>query len=116
MKANQLPDEFLTLVAEKFHMLSDSTRLAILRCLMEGKELNVTQIVTASGRGLANVSKHLKLLAEAKMITRRKDGSFVLYRLDDPVLEKICALVCDSLRRDLEGEMKRNKRLLKARR
>ncbi len=108
-----LPDEFLSLVAEKFQMLSDPSRLAILRCLMEGGELNVSQIVTASGRGLANVSKHLKLLAEARMVTRRKEGPYVLYELDDPVLQKICTLVCDSLRRDLEAEMKRNKRLLR---
>jgi DNA-binding transcriptional ArsR family regulator len=111
--STQLPDELLTLVAEKFRMLSDTTRLAILRCLMDGGELNVSEIVTRSGRGLANVSKHLKLLAEVRLITRRKQGSFVLYKLDDPVLQKVCSLVCDSLRRDLEAAMKRNKRLLK---
>jgi hypothetical protein len=46
-------------------------------------------------------------------VTRRKDGAFVLYRLDDPVLEKICDLVCDSLRRDLEAEVRKSERLLK---
>ena len=81
-------DEFLGLVAAKFRMLSDPTRLAILDCLMHQGELNVSQIVDVTGRGLANVSKHLKLLAEAKLISRRKHGSFVLYRLDDPVLKK----------------------------
>ncbi|HJQ79556.1 MAG TPA: metalloregulator ArsR/SmtB family transcription factor [Lacipirellulaceae bacterium] len=106
-------DEFLGLVAAKFRMLSDRTRLAILDCLMHQGELNVGQIVDATGRGLANVSKHLKLLAETKLISRRKHGSFVLYRLDDPVVEKICELVCDSLRRELEGEVRRNKQLLK---
>jgi ArsR family transcriptional regulator len=111
--STQLPDELLSLVAEKFRMLSDTTRLAILRCLMDGGELNVSEIVTRSGRGLANVSKHLKLLADARLISRRKQGSFVLYKLDDPILQKICSLVCDSLRRDLEAEMRRNKRLLK---
>jgi DNA-binding transcriptional ArsR family regulator len=114
-KSTPLPDELLALVADKFHMLSDATRLAILRCLMDGGELNVSEIVTCSGRGLANVSKHLKLLAEARLVTRRKEGSFVLYKLDDPILQKICSLVCDSLRRDLVAEMKKNKGLLKKR-
>ncbi|MBA3483613.1 MAG: helix-turn-helix transcriptional regulator [Pirellulales bacterium] len=113
MKSAPLPDELLLLVAEKFRMLSDSTRLAILRCLMDGKESNVSEIVARTGRELANVSKHLKMLAEARLISRRKEGSFVLYKLDDPVLQKICSLVCDSLRRDLEAEVKRNKRILK---
>jgi ArsR family transcriptional regulator len=106
-------DEFLGLVAAKFRMLSDPTRLAILDCLMHRGELNVGQIVDATGREFANVSKHLKLLAETKLISRRKHGSFVLYRLDDPVLKKICELVCDSLRRELESEVRRNKQLLK---
>jgi len=112
VKRKQMPDELLLLMAEKFRMLSDPSRLAILRCLMEGKELNVSQLVAMTGRELANVSKHLKQMADARLLSRRKEGSFVLYRLDDPVLEKICELVCDSLRRDLEAEMKRNRKLL----
>ena len=68
---------------------------------MEQGELNVGQIVSASGRSVANVSKHIEHLSEARMLVRRKEGSFVLYRLDDPVLKKICELVCDSLRREL---------------
>jgi ArsR family transcriptional regulator len=115
VKQKTIPDELLVLMAEKFRMLSDPTRLAILRCLMDGNEINVTQLVAKTGRELANVSKHLKLMAETGLLARRKDGSFVLYRLDDPVLEKICELVCDSLQRDLEAEVKRNKRLLQKR-
>ena len=110
---NPLSDDFLVRVAEKFRMLSDPTRLAILRCLMNEGELNVSQIVKITGRGVANVSKHLKTLAEARMVTRRKQGSYVHYRLDDPVLKKICELVCDSLRRELEKEVMRTKRLLR---
>jgi DNA-binding transcriptional ArsR family regulator len=108
-------EEFLGLVATKFRMLSDPTRLAILNCLMHQGELNVGQIVEVTRGGLANVSKHLKLLANAKIVSRRKQGSFVLYRFDDPVLKKVCELVCDSLRRELEGEVRRNKQLLKKR-
>jgi ArsR family transcriptional regulator len=108
-----LSDDFLVLVAEKFRMLSDPTRLAILQCLMDEGELNVSQIVEMTGRGVANVSKHLKMLAEARMVARRKQGSYVLYRLDDPVLKKICTLVCDSLRRELEKEVAHTKRLLR---
>ncbi len=113
VKLQTIPDELLALMAEKFRMLSDPTRLAILRCLMDRQELNVSQLVSLSGRELANVSKHLKQMADKGLIARRKQGPFVLYRLEDAVLEKICELVCDSLRRDLEAEVKRNKNLLK---
>ena len=112
VKQKTISDEFLVLMARKFRMLSDPTRLAILRCMMAGNELNVSQLVALTGRELANVSKHLKQLADAGLLSRRKVGSFVLYRLDDPVLEKICELVCDSLQRDLEAELKNNEKLL----
>ncbi len=112
VKQKTISDELLVLMARKFRMLSDPTRLAILRCMMEGNELNVSQLVALTGRELANVSKHLKQLADTGLLCRRKVGSFVLYRLDDPVLEKICELVCDSLQRDLESELKKNKKLL----
>jgi hypothetical protein len=36
VKQGQIPEEFLTLIAEKFRMLGDSTRLANLRSLMDG--------------------------------------------------------------------------------
>ena len=41
--AATIPDEFLDRMSEKFRMLSDSTRLAILRTLMQG-ERNVTGV------------------------------------------------------------------------
>ena len=34
-------------------------------------------------------------------------NEFDLYRLDDPVVEKICELVCDSLRQEIELQVKR---------
>ncbi len=70
-----IPDEFLDLMDEKFRMLADPTRpdptrLAILRSLTAG-ERNVTQVVEETGRNQANVSKHLKMLAEAGLVARR---------------------------------------------
>lgn len=50
-------------------------RLAILRCLMtDGGEMNVGQIVSSTGRELANVSKHLRQLADAGLLSRSKKG------------------------------------------
>src|SRR5262249_8326650 len=91
-----IPDEFLELMAEKFRMLSDPSRLAILRALMQG-ERNVTQVVEETGRNQANVSKHLKMLADAGLVARRKEGLQVFYRLDDPLVERLCKLVCETI-------------------
>jgi len=112
VKLQAIPDELLALMAEKFRMLSDPTRLAILRCLMDRIELNVSELVSLLGRELANVSKHLKQMAETGLIARRKQGSFVLYRLVDPVVDKICELMCDSLRRDFRSRSEKEQAAL----
>ena len=47
--AATIPDELLDLMSAKFPMLSDSTRLAILRTLMQG-ERNVTGVNSRASR------------------------------------------------------------------
>jgi DNA-binding transcriptional ArsR family regulator len=106
-----IPDEFLDLMAEKFRMLSDSTRLAILRSLMRA-ERNVSQVVEETGRNQANVSKHLKMLAEAGLVTRRKEGLQVFYKLVDPLVGRLCKLVCETIVAEAHEEVTRKKKLL----
>jgi ArsR family transcriptional regulator len=105
-----IPDEIMDLMAAKFHMLSDPTRLAILRTLMQSGELNVGKVVEETGRSQANVSKHLKLLTKAGLVARRKEGLRVYYRLDDLVVEKICRLVCDSILEDMRRQLEQDRR------
>jgi DNA-binding transcriptional ArsR family regulator len=109
--APTIPDAFLDLMAEKFRMLSDSTRLAILRALMQG-ERNVSQVVEETGRNQANVSKHLKMLADAGLVARRKKGLQVFYRLSDPLVERLCKLVCETIVQEARSEVERQKKLL----
>lgn len=106
-----IPDEFLELMAEKFRLLADPTRLAILRALMEG-ERSVGQVVEETGRNQANVSKHLKMLAESGLIARRKEGLQVFHRIADPLVEQLCALVCETIARQAREEMVQKARLL----
>ncbi len=107
---NTFPPEILELMAGKFAMLADATRLAILRALMEG-EKSVGAVVLATGRGQANVSKHLKLLADAGLIGRRKEGLQVFYRIVDPMIEKLCDLVCKTLMAELKEDADRQRGL-----
>lgn len=109
---SQLSDEILVFMAAKFRMLADPTRLAILRELTFGGGRNFGHVVSAIGGTQANVSKHLKLLAEAGMVGRRKEGVNVLYRLDDPVIEKICHLVCDTTIKEIQAQVEKGRKLL----
>lgn len=110
-RTDPLPDELLELIASKFRMLADPTRLAILRALMAG-ERNVGQVVKETGRGQANVSKHLKLLAASGLLARRKEALQVFYRLNDPMVEQVCSLVCATILKDLREQVEENGRLL----
>lgn len=109
----EIPDEILELMAGKFRMLADASRLAILRFLMKEGEKNVSRVVEATGRTQANVSKHLKHMADAGLLARRKEGNQVFYRLDDAVVEKLCRLVCDSILEDMEKEWQQRERPFK---
>ena len=109
--AAAIPDELLDLMSEKFRMLSDTTRLAILRTMMGG-ERNVTQVVEETGRTQANVSKHLKMLAVAGLVCRRKNGLQVFYKLDDPLVERLCKLVSQTIVEEAHEEVARTKKLL----
>jgi DNA-binding transcriptional ArsR family regulator len=109
---HSFPDEFLDRMAAKFRLLGDATRLAILRALMEG-EKSVGRVVEETGSGQANVSKHLKLLHEAGLIARRKDGLQVFYRVSDPLVERLCGLVCATLYEETREEVARGSRLLR---
>lgn len=104
--SDAIPDNVLELMAVKFRLLSDSTRLAILRTLLKGGEKNVGQLVTETGRTQTNVSKHLKQMARSGMLARRKEGLQVFYQLADPVVAKICRLVCDSIVDDVKREIR----------
>jgi DNA-binding transcriptional ArsR family regulator len=107
-----IPDEFLDRMAEKFRMLADPTRLAILRALMEG-EKSVGQVVDETRQNQANVSKHLKMLARTGIVGRRKEGLQVFYAIGDPLIEQLCDLVCEAIVREAQEQAEQSRKLLK---
>jgi DNA-binding transcriptional ArsR family regulator len=86
----------LSLMAEFFKVLSEVSRLQIVCCLKSGAK-NVTEIIEGTGLGQANVSKHLKILSQANIVTREQVGICVYYRIDNPLVFGLCNLVYDSL-------------------
>ena len=93
-----LPPELLEHVAERFRVLGDATRLSIIRTLLDEGEMNVGQLVVELGTSQANVSKHLRILHDARVVTRRAEGTAAYYSVTDPSLMPVCAIVCDRLR------------------
>lgn len=62
--------------------IADSTRVRILKMLEPG-ELCVCQITAILGLAPATVSKHLSLLKMAGLLSQRKQGRWVFYRLSN---------------------------------
>ena len=64
--------------------IADSTRVRILKMLEPG-ELCVCQITAILGLAPATVSKHLSLLKMSGLLSQRKQGRWVYYRLSDSI-------------------------------
>ena len=103
----RLTPEVVVLVAERFKALAEPARLQILSCLRE-EEMVVSDLVSETGLGQANVSKHLQFLHATGFVRRRKDGLFVYYALADKGIFQLCDTMCGRL----EREMKLRRRLL----
>jgi rhodanese-related sulfurtransferase len=72
--------------------LSSSVRLELLELLAQG-ERSVDRLSALSGTTIANASQHLQRLKQAGLISARKQGQFVFYRLaSDDVIRMLAAL------------------------
>jgi ubiquinone/menaquinone biosynthesis C-methylase UbiE/DNA-binding transcriptional ArsR family regulator len=68
----------------------EATRLRILALLAQG-ELNVKELTQILGQSQPRISRHLKLMAEAGLIGRFREGSWVFFRLADTACEAALA-------------------------
>jgi DNA-binding transcriptional ArsR family regulator len=80
-------------VARYFSLLSDPTRLKVLHSICQAEQ-SVTAIVAATGATQTTVSRHLGLLHQAGVVSRRRERSLVYYRVADPMFVDICRSVC----------------------
>ena len=99
-KSRPLSDAALILVARRFAVLAEPMRLRLLHALMAA-ECSVNELVAATGGTQANVSRHLQTLAEAGLVSRRKEGLQVFYAVADPTIFELCDLVCGSLEKQV---------------
>ncbi len=95
-----LPDPLVDLIANRFRMLGEPTRIHLLDSLRQGPA-TVTELQAATGASQQNVSKHLGMLLEAGMVRRVKDGNRAYYSIADDSLFDLCEQVCGSLRRQV---------------
>jgi len=100
MKIEELNDEALELIANRFRLLAEPMRLRILHTLGTN-EMSVSELVAATGAGQANISKHLGILLDAGVVSRRKEGLTANYRVSDETIFELCDVVCSRLKTQL---------------
>ncbi|MFA5512242.1 MAG: metalloregulator ArsR/SmtB family transcription factor [Candidatus Kapaibacterium sp.] len=91
-----LSDAEIEMIANRFKILSEASRLKILRSLFDG-EKSVTEIIDNTGLLQANVSKQLRILQSNGIVSCRPEGLMRFYRLTDFTVQKICHAVCGRL-------------------
>jgi DNA-binding transcriptional ArsR family regulator len=97
-----LPDDLIELIARRFRVLADPTRIKLLDLLRQ-REASVLELTETIGSTQQNVSKHLGVLLQAGIVARRKVGNYAYYSIADEGVFVLCEDVCGSLAEQLES-------------
>lgn len=81
-------------MADIFDVIADGTRRDILRLLLDRSETSTTgtsvsQIVSELGISQPTVSKHLKVLRDAQLVSVREEGQHRYYSLSPEPLDEV---------------------------
>jgi DNA-binding transcriptional ArsR family regulator len=102
MVRHPLPDELIELIARRFRVLADPTRIKLLDQLRR-REASVQELTETIGSTQQNVSKHLGVLLQAGIVGRRRVGNYAYYSIADEGVFALCEDVCGSLAEQLES-------------
>lgn len=90
-------DPLIEQIALRFRLLGEPLRLKLVAALANG-ERSVSELVELTGAGQPNVSKHLAALAQGGLAQRRKVGLVALYSIADPLVLRLCDVLCAGVR------------------
>jgi DNA-binding transcriptional ArsR family regulator len=96
--------------ADVLGAMAHPVRLAILDCLKRGDEVCVCNIADAVGSERSNVSRHLAVMVKAGILSARKQGLWVYYRLCCPCVLKFLGCIEEVIRqqhKDLAAALSR---------
>jgi len=82
-------DSDIKKMSERFKILSEPSRLKILRGLFTGEKC-VTEIIEKTGLLQANVSKQLKIMEKNGVVSCRPQGLQRFYKVADMTVVDVC--------------------------
>lgn len=95
-----IPLELAEMIAARLRVIGDPTRIRILDLLRNG-ELSVGQITERLDTSQQNASKHLSVLLQAGIVSRRKAGTSSYYAVADDGVYALCEQVCGGVQAQL---------------
>jgi DNA-binding transcriptional ArsR family regulator len=99
-----LSAELAELIARRFRVLSEPTRIRLLDLLRDGPA-SVGELQERAGTSQQNASKHLGVLLDAGLLSRTREGNHARYEIADQSVFELCELVCGGVERQL-GELR----------
>lgn len=96
-----LSDAALEIIASRFRLLSEPTRLKLIHVLRK-KRRTVNELVALTGKSQAHVSRQLKALADAGILARERVGVSVYYSIGEPAILELCHHVCSGLTNEFQ--------------
>lgn len=90
---SRLPDDQTALIVEVFRMLADATRVQVLWALAQ-TEMSVNDLAAYVQKAAPSVSQHLAKLRMARLVRTRREGTQVIYRLEN---DHVRQLVLDAV-------------------
>ena len=102
-----MEDQLYAYHAEMCKVFSHPTRLEIINTLRD-KEVTVGELAEKLGVGIGNLSQHLAMMKNRKILKSRKAGNQVFYQVANPKMLK----AFDLLREILLEQIEKDSRLL----
>jgi ArsR family transcriptional regulator len=110
LKETPVEEQIYSYHAEMCKVLSHPKRLELINTLREG-EMSVGELCHRLGLASANLSQHLAMMKERRILVSRKEGNVVYYRIANPRLLE----AFDLLREILFEQIRRDAALIEAR-
>lgn len=108
-----LESEIYQLHAQICRALSDPKRLLIINELRTG-EKSVGELASSLGLAQANVSQHLSVLRDKRLVTTRRDGTTIYYSLSDAKIIEAFDLLREVMSDLLTRELSRSEALARS--
>jgi len=100
VRTDEVEKKIYQLHSELCRSLSHPKRLEILNNLRDG-EKSVSELLSVVASSKANLSQHLAILRGKRIISSRREGVNIFYRLANPKMIKACDIIREVLFEEL---------------